>query len=75
MQNNASLRPFAYEKKRWDSSHKEPNIQVGDLVLISTVHFNNLNVNAKLKDPFIGPFLVIGLVGTECNQGGTAWGI
>ena len=54
---------FAYEKKRWDSSHKEPNIQVGDLVLISTVHFNNLNVNAKLKDPFIGPFPVMGLVG------------
>ena len=54
---------FAYEKRRWDSSHKEPNIQVGDLVLISTVHFNNLNLNAKLKDPFIGPFPVIGLVG------------
>lgn len=54
---------FAYEKKRWHGSHKEPNILMGDLVLISTVHFNNLNVNAQLEYPFIGPFPVIELVG------------
>ena len=62
---NCISEAFAYEKKRWDNTHKEPNIQVGDLVLISTVHFNNLNVNAKLKDPFIGPFPVTELIGSN----------
>lgn len=54
---------LSYEKKRWDNSHKEQNFQIGDLVLISTVHFNNVNVHAKWKDPFIGPCPVTGIVG------------
>ena len=50
---------FEYEKKRWDKSHKEVDIEIGDQVLISTIHFNNLNTHQKLKDPFIGPFVVV----------------
>ena len=47
-----------YNKSRWDKSHKEANIQIGDQVLISTVNFNNLEGPRKLRDSFIGPFIV-----------------
>jgi hypothetical protein len=45
-----------YSKARWDKSHKEPNFKIGDLVLLSTVNFNNLGGNKKLKPSFVGPF-------------------
>ena len=54
---------FAYEKKKWDKSHLEPSFKVGDQVLVSTVNFHNLTTNQKLKDPFIGPFPIIQLIG------------
>ena len=54
---------FAYEKKRWDKTHTEPNLSVGDQVLVSTLHFNNLSSSPKLKDPFIGPFTITELIG------------
>ena len=59
---------FAYEKRRWDKTHTDPEIKVGDQVLLSTVHFNNLTVNHKLKDPFIGPFTVLRLVGPNALE-------
>lgn len=59
---------FAYEKKRWDKTHTDPAVKVGDQVLLSTVHSNNLTVNHKVKDPFIGPFTVLRLVGTNVLQ-------
>ena len=54
---------FAYEKKKWDKSHLEPSVKIGDQVLVSTVNFHNLTTNQKLKDPFIGPFPIIELIG------------
>ena len=54
---------FQYEKNRWDKTHKESDIEVGDQVLLSTINFNNLNTNIKLKDPFVGPFIVLKNVG------------
>ena len=39
-----------YNKERWDKTHGEPNFQVGDEVLISTVNFNNIQGPRKLKD-------------------------
>ena len=54
---------FAYEKKKWDKSHLEPSFKAGNQVLVSTVNFHNLTTNQKLKDPFIGPFPIIELVG------------
>ncbi|MBW0521303.1 hypothetical protein O181_061018 [Austropuccinia psidii MF-1] len=33
---------FKYAKERWDKSHKPPNFKVGDLVLVSTLNFNNI---------------------------------
>jgi hypothetical protein len=47
-----------YNKERWDKCHKKPDIKIGDLVLISTLNFNNLGGNRKLKDSFVGPFVV-----------------
>ena len=54
---------FSYENEKWDKSHTEQTFKVGDQVLVSTQNFNNLAANQKLKDPFIGPFPVIELVG------------
>lgn len=56
---------FAYEKRRWDKTHKDRKFKVAYHVLLSTVYFDNLMVNHKLKDPFIGPFTVLILVGTN----------
>jgi hypothetical protein len=47
-----------YNMERWDKSHKEHDIVVGNLVLISTLNFNNLKGNRKLRDSFVGPFVV-----------------
>jgi hypothetical protein len=47
-----------YNAERWDKTHRELDLHVGDLVLISTVNFNNLGGNKKLKDNFVGPFVV-----------------
>ncbi|MBW0531877.1 hypothetical protein O181_071592 [Austropuccinia psidii MF-1] len=41
---------FKYAKERWDKSHKPPNLKVGDLVLVSTLNFNNIKGPKKLKD-------------------------
>lgn len=70
MQKNFISGTLAYEKKKWDNSHEEPNIQIGDLVLRSTVHFNKLNVDTQLNDPFIVPFPVTGVVVNKTKRGG-----
>ncbi|MBW0498995.1 hypothetical protein O181_038710 [Austropuccinia psidii MF-1] len=33
---------FKYAKEGWDKSHKPPDFKVGDLVLVSTLNFNNI---------------------------------
>ncbi|MBW0483483.1 hypothetical protein O181_023198 [Austropuccinia psidii MF-1] len=33
---------FDYAKQKWDKSHKVPDFKVGDLVLVSTMNFNNI---------------------------------
>ncbi|MBW0548128.1 hypothetical protein O181_087843 [Austropuccinia psidii MF-1] len=33
---------FKYAKERWDKIHKPPELKIGDLVLVSTLHFNNI---------------------------------
>ena len=47
-----------YNKNRWDKTHKSSDIKVGDQVLISTVNFANMEGPRKLRDAFIGPFVV-----------------
>ncbi|KAI7947435.1 hypothetical protein MJO28_009343 [Puccinia striiformis f. sp. tritici] len=58
----------AYNKERWDKSHKEPEFKVGDQVLISTVNFNNLSGPKKMRDSFAGPFVVKALHGKNAVE-------
>ncbi|MBW0584631.1 hypothetical protein O181_124346 [Austropuccinia psidii MF-1] len=42
-----------YSKQKWDKSHKVPDFKVGDLVLVSTLNFNNITGPKKLKDSYV----------------------
>ncbi|MBW0575484.1 hypothetical protein O181_115199 [Austropuccinia psidii MF-1] len=59
---------FKYAKERWDKSHKPPDFKIGDLVLVSTLHFNNLKGPKKLKYSFAGPFMIKALHGPNAVQ-------
>ncbi|MBW0576958.1 hypothetical protein O181_116673 [Austropuccinia psidii MF-1] len=59
---------FKYEKERWDKSHKPPDLKIGDLVLLSTLNFNNIKGPKKLKDFFSGPFMIKALHGPNAVQ-------
>ncbi|MBW0583131.1 hypothetical protein O181_122846 [Austropuccinia psidii MF-1] len=56
---------FDYTKQKWDKSHKVPDCKVGDLVLVSTLNFNNIKGLKKLKDSYLGPFVIVALHGTN----------
>ncbi|MBW0584980.1 hypothetical protein O181_124695 [Austropuccinia psidii MF-1] len=59
---------FKYSKERWDKSHKPPEFKIGDLVLGSTLNFNNIKGPKKLKDSFAGPFMIKALHGPNAVQ-------
>ncbi|MBW0554792.1 hypothetical protein O181_094507 [Austropuccinia psidii MF-1] len=59
---------FGYAKERWDKSHKSPDFKIGDLVLVSTLDFNNIKGPKKFKDSFAGPFMIKALHGTNAVQ-------
>ncbi|MBW0587276.1 hypothetical protein O181_126991 [Austropuccinia psidii MF-1] len=59
---------FDYAKQKWDKSHKVPDFKVGDLVLVSTLNFNNIKGPKKLKDSYVGPFIIVALHGTNAAQ-------
>ncbi|MBW0553775.1 hypothetical protein O181_093490 [Austropuccinia psidii MF-1] len=59
---------FEYAKQKWDKSHKTPELKVGDLTLVSTLNFNNIQGPKKLKDSFAGPFIIKALHGTNAVQ-------
>ncbi|MBW0512606.1 hypothetical protein O181_052321 [Austropuccinia psidii MF-1] len=54
---------FAYAKDEWDKSHVTPDFKVGDLVPVSTTNFNKIKGFKKLKDSFLGPFVIKALHG------------
>ncbi|MBW0575151.1 hypothetical protein O181_114866 [Austropuccinia psidii MF-1] len=55
---------FQYSEQKWDKSHKVADFKVGDLVLVSTLNFNNIKGLKKLKDYYVGPFVIVALHGT-----------
>ncbi|MBW0589212.1 hypothetical protein O181_128927 [Austropuccinia psidii MF-1] len=57
-----------YAKQKWDKSHKVPHLKVVDLVLVSTLTFNNIRGPKKLKDSYVGPFVIVALHGTNAVQ-------
>ncbi|MBW0566766.1 hypothetical protein O181_106481 [Austropuccinia psidii MF-1] len=59
---------FKYAKERWDKIHKPPDFKIGDLVLVSTLNFNNIRGQNKLTYFFAGPFMVKELHGPNAVQ-------
>ncbi|MBW0570040.1 hypothetical protein O181_109755, partial [Austropuccinia psidii MF-1] len=53
---------------KWDKSHKVPDFKVGNLVLVSTLNFDNIKGPKKLKDSYVGPFVIVALHGTNAVQ-------
>ncbi|MBW0524066.1 hypothetical protein O181_063781 [Austropuccinia psidii MF-1] len=56
---------FENAQHKWDKSHKVPDYKVGDLVLVSTLNFNNIKGPKKLKDFYVGPSVIVALHGTN----------
>ncbi|MBW0510426.1 hypothetical protein O181_050141 [Austropuccinia psidii MF-1] len=52
---------FNYAKQKWNKSHKGPDFKGGDLVLVSTLNLNNIKGSKKLKDCYVGPFVIFAL--------------
>ncbi|MBW0562327.1 hypothetical protein O181_102042 [Austropuccinia psidii MF-1] len=59
---------FGYARQKWDKSHKVPDFKVGDLVLVSTLNFNNIKGPKKLKDFYIGTYFIVALHGINAVQ-------
>ncbi|MBW0553847.1 hypothetical protein O181_093562 [Austropuccinia psidii MF-1] len=59
---------FEYAKQKQDKSHKTPEFKVGDLILASTLNFNNIKGTKKLKYSFAGPFAIKALHGKIAVQ-------
>ncbi|MBW0562790.1 hypothetical protein O181_102505 [Austropuccinia psidii MF-1] len=57
-----------YEKERWNKSHKPPNFNIGDLVLVSSLNIKNIKGPKKLKDSFAVPFIIKALHGPNAVQ-------
>ncbi|MBW0524533.1 hypothetical protein O181_064248 [Austropuccinia psidii MF-1] len=59
---------FDYAKQKWYKSHKVPDFKVGDLVLVSTLNFDNIKGQKEIKDSYVGPFVIVALHGTNSVQ-------
>ncbi|MBW0591397.1 hypothetical protein O181_131112 [Austropuccinia psidii MF-1] len=59
---------FEYSKQKRDKSNKTPEFKVGDLILFSTLKFNNIQGLKKLKYSFAGPLIIKALHGTNAVQ-------
>ncbi|MBW0526585.1 hypothetical protein O181_066300 [Austropuccinia psidii MF-1] len=59
---------FKYSKERWDKSHKPPGFKIADLLLVSTLNFNNIRGPKKLKYSFARPFMIKALHGPNAVQ-------
>ncbi|MBW0564917.1 hypothetical protein O181_104632 [Austropuccinia psidii MF-1] len=59
---------FKYAKGRWDKIHKPPEFKIGELVLVSTLNFNNIRGQNQFKDSFAGPFMIKALDGPNAVQ-------
>ncbi|MBW0586722.1 hypothetical protein O181_126437 [Austropuccinia psidii MF-1] len=59
---------FKYAKERWDKSHNPTDFKIRDLVLVSTLNFNNIRGKKKLEDSFAGPFMIKALHGPKAVQ-------
>ncbi|MBW0519441.1 hypothetical protein O181_059156 [Austropuccinia psidii MF-1] len=51
------------KEKEYTKTHKEPELREDDQVLVSNLNFNNIKGPKKMRDLFLGPFTIIGLIG------------
>ncbi|MBW0579966.1 hypothetical protein O181_119681 [Austropuccinia psidii MF-1] len=63
--NKSMNNEFQYAEQKWDKCNKTQELKVGDLILISTLSFNNIKGPKKLKDSFAGTFVIKALHGTN----------
>ncbi|MBW0516395.1 hypothetical protein O181_056110 [Austropuccinia psidii MF-1] len=64
-----SMNPtFDYAKRKWDKSNKLPEFKLGDIVPASNLSFNNIKGPKKLKDSYVGHFVIFALHGTNAVQ-------
>ncbi|MBW0545115.1 hypothetical protein O181_084830 [Austropuccinia psidii MF-1] len=56
---------FECAKQEWEKSCKVPDFKVQNLVLVSTMNFNNSKGPKKLKAFFVGTFFIVALHGTN----------
>ncbi|MBW0571653.1 hypothetical protein O181_111368 [Austropuccinia psidii MF-1] len=59
---------FDYAKQKWDKSHQVPDFKLRNLVLVSTLNFNNIKSPKNLKDYYVGPFFIVSIHGTNTVQ-------
>ncbi|MBW0468456.1 hypothetical protein O181_008171 [Austropuccinia psidii MF-1] len=59
---------FEYEKQKLEKSQKVPDFKVGDLVLVSTLNFNNIKSPKRLQESYVGPFIIVALHGNIAVQ-------
>ncbi|MBW0575253.1 hypothetical protein O181_114968 [Austropuccinia psidii MF-1] len=45
-----------------------PDLKEGDQMLVSTLNFNNLKGQKKMKDSFVGPFTIIIIIGENAVE-------
>ncbi|MBW0509866.1 hypothetical protein O181_049581 [Austropuccinia psidii MF-1] len=57
-----------YPKKKWDKSHKNPEFKVGDIILVSTLSFNNIKGLKRLKDYLARELIIKALHGKNSVQ-------
>lgn len=55
-------------KKRWDSSHRESDLVVGDWVLLNASNYRFSGTANKLKTASVGPFLVTERIGANAYR-------
>ncbi|MBW0538604.1 hypothetical protein O181_078319 [Austropuccinia psidii MF-1] len=51
-----------YWKGRWDNSHREPDLKIGDLGLGSSLNFKEFRGPKKMRDSFSGPSMIKALI-------------
>ncbi|MBW0579070.1 hypothetical protein O181_118785 [Austropuccinia psidii MF-1] len=66
--NQSMNHAFEYAKQKWDKSHKAPEFKGRDLILVSSLSFNNIQGPKRLTDSFSGPFIIKALHGTNSAQ-------
>ncbi|MBW0460493.1 hypothetical protein O181_000208 [Austropuccinia psidii MF-1] len=59
---------FEYAKQKLDKSHEVPDFKLVDLVLVSTLNFDKIKGQMKIKNPYVVPFVNFSLPGTNAVQ-------